>query len=220
MKLYKPLFERGPPIFVIAGYATVVFFTIVWIAASIIDGRWIFGDDLSHMGTCQVANAEIIFNYGCVITGVFGCSFGYGMAKYNTGWRFLSGCFTFLSPIFLMGVGAINENYGFPHQLVTGLFAAFAIGAFVTSLPTDFMQNRPYSIFTVLLLAIMGGSMLAFEKFGIYEAIVVICILVWIALQSYKYSKVFGKVDYVDPVREKFPDVELVDSPFKKILRK
>lgn len=210
----------GPPAFVLAGFGTVALFISVWIAASALDGRWILGDTLSSMGTCRVEEAEMVFNYGCVLTGVLGCIFGHGIMKYNKGWLFLSGVFTFIAPIFLMGVGAINESYGDTHMTIAGLFGAFSLFAMLFSLPGDFREHKKYFNCTLTILIALGIGWIFIKGFGFFEVFSVLMINLWILLQSKKYLDLIGPISYVDPIYEKFGEIKVSDSFVKRLLRK
>lgn len=199
--------EIIPP-FVMAGFITSALFTAVWCVAAAIDGKWIFGwNALSDMGVSVNPASRVIFNYGCVLTGVCGSIFGYGMAKHERGWMFITGVLTMIGPIFLMGVGAIPESLEAPHMVCAGSFGAFGVAAMFTSMIGDWVRGRKdFAAISLVLLAICGLSQLR-QVFGFYEAICIICILVWVFVQSFKYYKLIGRVEVDDPLKKAFEDI-------------
>ena len=196
------------PPFVMAGFTTSIFFAVIWILAAAIDGKWVFGwNALSDMGVSMNPASRVIFNYGCVLTGVFGSVFGYGMAKHERGWLFITGVLTMIGPLFLMGVGAIPESLETPHITCASLFGAFAAVAMITSAVGDWTRGmKYYTLSAVILLIICGLSQLT-GIFGFYEAVCIICILIWVYIQAHKYYKLIGLIEIDDPLNKIFDDL-------------
>lgn len=188
-----------PPIFVIAGFTTTILFAVVWIVASAINGEWIFGLNMvSDLGVSPEPAAQILFNYGCVLTGVAGGIFGFGLITEERGALFASGIFTMIGVFFLMGVGAIPESLGTPHSFCAAAFGGFSVLAMICSAIGDWRADRKYyALSSIVLLLVTVAFAIAYNKeFPMFEAVSIICILVWVFVQAYKYFKIFGFVEY------------------------
>jgi len=200
-------FKKALPPFVLAGFTVTILYSAVWIVAAALDGKWIFGiNALSDLGACNTPASVILFNYGCVLTGFSGCWFGYGIMKYEKGPLYLAGLFTCIGTLFLMGVGAIPETFGTPHMFCAATFGLMAVLAMISSSIGDFLKGRwQYalsSVILVLIVIIVSVSMsMMGQRFGLYEAIDIICVLIWVGIQSYKYYKIIGFIELPDPIK-------------------
>lgn len=216
----QPIVKKVLPVFIMGGFGVPILFTIVWITAAAFDGTWIFGwNALSDMGASKSQASQIIFNYGCVLTGVCGCIFGYGVMKYETKWLAVTGLITMVGCIFLMGVGAIPETFGTPHLVCAGLFGGFSVVAMATSAYGDWRHGRKIYTGISLLMLVICGVIFAFEQsqFGIWEAICIICILVWVGSQAIKYYQLIGLVEIEDQIAFVFEQANEIPSAKKKL---
>lgn len=204
------------PGFIKAGFGVSITFTIVWILAAALNGQWIFGwNALSDLGVCKTEASVIIFNYGCVLTGLCGCFFGYGILRHEKNWLFLMGLLTMVGCVFLMGVGAIPEDHLTPHCFCAGMFGAMCVVAMAMSAAGDYANGRYW--YSIIALVLLGTcAIVQSTGFGFFEAVSIICILVWVATQAYKYYKIIGAVPNEDPLAELFENSRLHNKLTKK----
>lgn len=196
------------PTFIVAGFTVTCLFTFCWVLAAVIDGRWVFGTNaLSDLGVGMSEAARIIFNYGCVLTGVAGCIFGYGLMMHERGWLAVTGVVTMIGCIFLMGVGAVPESYQWPHMVCAGTFAGMSLIAMLTSGIGDYKKGRKkYAIFEIVLAIACVALAVIPGLFGYFEPLAIAGVLIWVFVQSYKYYTIIGVVDYVDPLGRFFEE--------------
>jgi hypothetical membrane protein len=153
---------------IIAGLLAII---SIFAAASLDPNFTWFANYVSDLG---IGSQMIIFNYGLIISGIFGIAFAFGIHE-GLKSRF-SWCLTLLASVSLIGVGAFPES----HQWHFAISAAFF---FFVSLAEIFVGRKFYEKNgAVGLLSIMAGivslfTLLIFNPF--YEVIAVFIAMIW-----------------------------------------
>lgn len=193
---------RIPSIFILAGFLTLIVFLIVMIAAVSLDGNWRFGQDtLSSLGGHSTnPDASSVFNYGCVLIGLLGFVFGWGLMSRENNWLYLSGLLTMLCSISLMGVGALPDSYNAPHEVMAKLFGFLSALAMIVAAIGDWFNGRRIYAAIPIVLLLVCAFMLVQKEYGLFEVVSVTCILAWMVSQSIKYLTIDGLKEYDNPL--------------------
>lgn len=153
---------------IIAGLLAII---SIFAAASLDSNFAWFTNYVSDLGT---GSQMIIFNYGLIISGIFGIAFAFGIhegLKSRFSWYL-----TLLASVSLMGVGAFPESHPWHFAISAAFF-------FFISLAEIFVGRKFYEKNgAVGLLSIMAGIVslfiiLMFNPF--YEAIAVFIAMIW-----------------------------------------
>lgn len=177
----------GPKFFIYLTVIMPIFFSIMWILSASIDGKWTFGvNSLSDMGISENAVSAFLFNFGCIITGLFGSFIGFGMFAYGKRTIKYAGILYTISMIFLafVGVFTLPQTMHFVVASSYGIF--FALAAAVTT-PSDWKVSW-YLYFDIVFIVI-GLIMVSTQPFPVWEAVMVIAAMVWTVVFGYKMSK-------------------------------
>lgn len=182
--------ECRVPYYVISGFACSIIFIVLWIVSAAVSGTWQFGhNSLSDLGVCGVSVSEVLFNYGCVLTGFLGILMGFGIFSNETGWMRLCGIATLVSGTILTLIGVINESYGI-HMIISGAYGVSAAICMALSGFGDFAAGRRRYMLVSLVLLLICGAMNVTQNFETFEAVAISCILTWILVQSWKYYRI------------------------------
>lgn len=169
----------------LSGCLVSVVFTLSWVISAAIWGHWVLGtNSLSDIGVCGIPAAEIIFNYGCVLTGLLCLPLGVSLLDDRNRMFRLSGITSIICGFACFGIGVINEDYGNIHMIVAGIYGGSAAATIALTGAGDFTEGKKiFTLLAAILLIICGVSSLTCP-FGVYEPIAVTCILVWTFIQS------------------------------------
>ena len=171
----------------ICGLLSSVVFLALWIAAAIFDPDWALGKlSLSDLGSCGIASAEICFNMGCALSGVFGIIFAVGIIGRKDMFRTV-GILAMCCSILVISIGIIDLGYGAPHRYVATIYGLFATASMIASICTDWKIGMKHiSIFTLAMLLLCAVMMLT-QTFEIFEPIAISCVMIWTASQAIKF---------------------------------
>ena len=167
------------------GCLSSIIFTLSWVISAMLWGNWTLGSNsLSDIGVCGVVSAEMVFNAGCMITGVLVLFLALALIIDDNIWFRMSGIAAMISGFACFAIGIINENYGDIHMTVAGIYGGFAAATIALSGAGDFIEERrPFTLLAAVLLLICALSS-RIHPFGVFEPIAVSCILIWTFIQS------------------------------------
>lgn len=173
-----------------SGIISAAIFMTLWVIAAITAPNWHLGElSLSDLGVCGNNVAEISFNMGCALAGLFGVMFGIYVLN-TSGYLRVTGVAMILSSIALTGVGVVNLNYGPMHAAVALTYAGFGAVSMIFSIIGDIKEGRKkYAIVTCVLILIIIIMQLT-QTFYVYEPIDVTCFCIWAGVQSFKYVNI------------------------------
>lgn len=181
---------RVPPLRTTAYLAFImpVFFSLMWIMSATIDGKWAFGvNSLSDMGISENAVSAFLFNFGCIMTGIFGSMIGFGMYTYGKKTVSVGGLFYIISMIFLALVGVFTLNIFPMHFTVASTFGVMFAVSVVTISVSDWKLSW-YFYFDIIFM-VAGTIVIVTQPFAVWEAIAVIGAMVWTVIIGYKMMK-------------------------------
>lgn len=169
------------------GLVGIIIFSICWICAVILDGTWIFGENMvSDLGVSDT-DAKYFFNYGCIAAGIIIYVYGILTAYFNKS-TLDRVCYILIAiaGMFLIGVGTFTEDLGWPHNLCAySLFIAVFISAILRIILDFINRDRVFAAVTAVLI-ISTIIVAATQTFPFLEAFAIIIILIWITLVCLK----------------------------------
>ena len=164
-----------------------IFFSIMWILSASIDGKWAFGvNSLSDMGISENAISAFLFNFGCIVTGLFGSFIGFGMFAYGKRTMKYAGILYIISMIFLAFVGVFTLPQRM-HYIVASSYGIFFALSVVVATPSDWKLSW-YLYFDIIFI-IFGLIIVGTQTFPVWEAVMVIAAMVWTVVLGYKMFK-------------------------------
>lgn len=164
-------------------------FGIMWLAAAMTDGQWVFGQNtLSTLGISENAVAAAIFNSACVISGILGILFGIFRYEYENKPNRIGSIALIIGMFLLALVGTVTkaQDTHTIHVIIATCFGAFWFIAMLLSVAGD-KRYRWIRISTVILI-IFCAVMIMTQKKAMWEAWIIIAGNVWIVLQGVKYT--------------------------------
>lgn len=171
----------------VIGLIGIIIFSICWICAVILDGTWVFGENMvSDLGVSDT-DAKYFFNYGCIAAGIIIYVYGILTAYFNKS-TLDRICYVLIAiaGMFLIGVGTFTEDLGWPHNLCAySLFIAVFISAILRIILDLINRDRVFAIVTTVLI-ISTIIVAATQTFPFLEAFAIIIILIWITLVCLK----------------------------------
>ncbi len=169
------------------GLVGIIIFSICWICAVILDGTWVFGENMvSDLGVSDT-DAKYFFNYGCIAAGIIIYVYGILTAYFNKS-TLDRVCYVLIAiaGMFLIGVGTFTEDLGWPHNLCAySLFIAVFISAILKIILDFINRDRVFAAVTAVLI-ISTIIVAATQTFPFLEAFAIIIILIWITLVCLK----------------------------------
>lgn len=169
------------------GLVGIIIFSICWICAVILDGTWVFGENMvSDLGVSDT-DAKYFFNYGCIVAGIIIYVYGILTAYFNKS-TLDRICYVLIAiaGMFLIGVGTFTEDLGWPHNLCAySLFIAVFISAILRIILDFINRDRVFAAVTAVLI-ISTIIVAATQTFPFLEAFAIIIILIWITLVCLK----------------------------------
>ena len=169
----------------VSGCLSSVTFTLSWMISALLYGKWELGSDsLSSLGICGVASAEIVFNFGCAMTGFFVIFLALALLEDRNRWFRYSGITAFVCAIACLGIGSVNEGYGDMHNFLAAVYGLFAAATIALSGAGFYIEGKKYlTVLAAALLMISGISSLI-HPFGTFEPIGISSILIWTFVMS------------------------------------
>ncbi|MDI3541170.1 MAG: hypothetical protein PWQ62_84 [Candidatus Methanomethylophilaceae archaeon] len=175
------MFEH-PNVVAAIGIIGVCFFFIMWIAAVLIDGAWVFGEmTLSELGDPS-RPADAIFNAACIITGILMALFAYGMrAQEELPLLRWSMFLMMIAGIFLIGIGVFPIHIDVWHTFFSWAFFLTMLTAILISVPPNWHRGRRGKAMSIVSIAIVATAviLLTLTPIGLAEAMSVIFIMIW-----------------------------------------
>ena len=178
--------------YTVFGLLSPITFTALWIAAALLEPSWVLGNNsLSDLGICGNPSAEVCFNMGCMLAGMFALIFDLGLLR-KKGEFCAIGVIMFVGVIALAGVGVMNLNYGYAHQATATLYAICAYISMILSLIADIKGRKVfYWVVTAVLVFLCIGADIQFTFEG-FEPIGISCTLIWVTTQAIKFMREEG----------------------------
>lgn len=169
----------------ICGCLSSVTFTLSWVISALLFGEWELGtDSLSSLGICGVASAEILFNFGCSMTGFFVIFLSLALFEDRGRWFRYSGVTAFICAIACLGIGSVNEGYGGMHNFFAAVYGLFAAATIALSGAGFYVEGKKYLTIIAAALLIISGISSLIHPFGTFEPIGISSILIWTFLMS------------------------------------
>ncbi|MBQ7701195.1 MAG: DUF998 domain-containing protein [Candidatus Methanomethylophilaceae archaeon] len=170
----------------IAGILCVISFMALWIAAVVIDGNWVLGENtLSDLGVCGNDAAELCFNGGCAIAGLLAVIFALGLIEKKGVWRVCGACMA-IAGVMLIGVGIVSLHYNNAHFIDASTHGVFAAITMLLSLAGDWKEGNKKMVAITSVLVIACVIVTLTQKFEVYEPYAVVTVMVWALAQSIK----------------------------------
>lgn len=162
-------------------------FSLLWTAAALLDGAWVFGEmTLSELGDPS-RPADVVFNMSCVLAGVILGVFAYGMQRLQTGrWLSASMALLMLGSVFLIGVGLFPIHVDLLHTFFALAFFATMAAAILASAPGDWARGGRGRAMAAASTAMVLVPMLllVLTSLPLAEAWAVILIMAWAVMRS------------------------------------
>ena len=171
-------------VFAYLAFIMPAFFAVMWIVSATIDGKWAFGvNSLSDMGISENAVSAFLFNFGCIVTGLFGAIIGLGSFIYGRKTVRAGGALYIISMVFLSFVGVFTLHSSL-HEFVASSFGVFFALSIVTSSISDWKLSW-YFYFDVAFMVI-GIIIITTQVFEVWEPLLVIASMIWTLVIGYK----------------------------------
>ena len=166
-------------------------FTVLWISSALVDGEWRFGfNSLSEMGISDDTVGAFLFNFACIISGISGIIFGFGIFAYGKSVIRLGGALFTFSLLFLSLVGVFNLNFGDVHYFVASTFG-LVLGISFVFLSLKDWGHIVYLIVDVTFIAVCIIFTLD-TPFTVWEPTLIISSMVWIFFLGVKMYREEG----------------------------
>lgn len=160
-------------------------FTALWILAALVDGEWRFGfDSLSEMGISDDTVGAFLFNFACIISGISGIVFGFGIFAYGKSVIRLGGAMFTFSLLFLSLVGVFNLHFGDVHYFVASTFG-LVLGISFVFLSLKDWGHILYLVADVIFITVCIVFTLD-TPFEVWEPALIISSMVWIFVLGVK----------------------------------
>jgi Predicted membrane protein len=173
----------------VSGVLAVIVFFLMWFMAAAEDPAWIFGENmLSTLGVSVSGNAAIIFNIGCIVSGLLIMVSGMGVAILTKKEYSAAGVAIAFGGLFLVLVGLFPEDLETMHNIVAGSLFLFLIAGMLLMTVGDWKENRVFfGGLAMLFLAAILGAVLT-QELALAETIASILILVWFGFNAIKIT--------------------------------
>lgn len=174
--------------------ALVISFTVTWIAAVLIDGKWEFGVNMiSDLGV-SATNAHYVFGWGAIVTGVLAASTGYVMSSMR-GSLLDKAPFLLLvfAGVMLVLVGVFPEETAPHFPAAVSLFVAVWISMILLAV-RDLRAGERLCGSVNAALAALNVILIIAVPIALYEALGAIIFMLWALMLAYAVS--VGKEGY------------------------
>ena len=178
---------KVPPLRFFSYIALVMPFVFValWIASALVDGEWRFGyNSLSEMGISDDTVGAFLFNFACIISGISGIVFGFGIFAYGKSVIRLGGALFTISHLFLSLVGVFNLNFGDVHYFVASTFG-LVLGISYVFLSLKDWGHWLYLIVDIVFITVCVVFTVD-TPFTVWEPALIISAMVWIFIIGVK----------------------------------
>ena len=177
-----------------AGCIAAIVFTTCWIISAFLWDDWTLGaDSLSSIGASREFPSAIIFNFGCLLTGILIIFPGLYLIEHENDMCRYSGYAALLCSVPCAGMGIITEDYGIYHTITASLYSLFAVAFIATSAAGDYKEGK--KIYTMIAIIMLPFCLLLsfVEPFGTFEPVGASFILFWTFIQSALLLKMNSK---------------------------
>ena len=165
--------------------ALPVFFAVMWVSSASTDGLWRFGEEsLSRLGVSEDQVAAALFNGGCISAGTMGIILGLGTAANRKDFGFAAGIAYAAGMFFLVLVGVLPLTAGRIHYIVASFFGILMMISLILTAIND--HRRRMHPEAEILFIVISLVLIATQRFAMWEALLVIIVMVWTALQGVK----------------------------------
>jgi len=174
--------------------ALPAFFAVMWISSASTDGLWRFGEEsLSRLGVSEDPVAALLFNGGCISTGAMGIIVGLGNAAHKEDFGSLAGIAYAAGMFFLVLVGALPLTAGMIHYVVASIFGILMmISLILTAIHDHRRRMHPEA---EILFIVISLVLIATQRFAMWEALLVIIVMIWTVLQGIKMRVYSGTTE-------------------------
>ena len=173
----------------ISGVLAVIVFALLWFMSVTDDPSWIFGETmLSTLGVSTHGDAAILFNVGCIISGLLIMVSGMGIAILTKKEYSAAGVAIAFGGMFLTLVGLFPEDLETIHNLVAATMFLLFLVAIVLMTIGDWKEDRVFfGGLAMLFVAIILGSYLT-QELALTEALAAILLMLWFGFNSIKIT--------------------------------
>ena len=168
----------------ITGLLSVIVFVIPLAIAVKADKIWKLGHEtISHLATNGFPLAAIMFNMGCVLSGMFSFIFGMGLLTVNGPMSWAAIPFMIAS-LGIIAVGVIDRSYGLPHRVAAGIYFLSAVVSISLTAVACFLEDDVWAgVIGAVLLTTMV-LMCVTQRIQVFEPYLVFCNCTWTVLLS------------------------------------
>lgn len=179
----------------IFGLLMAVTFSLIWVIGAAADGNWVFGADMiSDLGVSETY-AHYVFGWGGIISGFFGfMCFLFMTRSSEEKYGKIAFSVMCLAAVMLMFVGIFNEHTPYHTPSAISLFILTWISMVILSF-RDFFRGSKFMAIVNAVPAVYIPVSLALMPMPLFEALGVICLLIWVAVlsvASYRRAKGYG----------------------------
>jgi len=173
----------------VSGVLMVMVFSLMWFMAATEDPSWIFGETmLSTLGVSVTGNAAILFNIGCIVSGLLMMVSGMGIAILTKKEYSAAGVAIAFAGLFLTLVGLFPEDLETMHNIVAGTMFLLIFIAMILMTIGDWKEDRAFfGGLAIMFMAAILGCYLT-QTLELTETIGAILILIWFGLNSVKIT--------------------------------
>ncbi len=159
--------------------------------AIFMDGYWTFDvNTLSDLGVSYDSTVANLFNYTCIIGGIFIAIYGCGKVFLKEDLDCVSGFLLAISGLLLIGIGIFTKDYDI-HVYLAMTYFMLASVALIVSMVSDSKHGRMVTAaISAILVVIVIASFPGFDMAGV-EVITTVAFCVWMIAQG--FSLVFSK---------------------------
>ena len=171
-------------VYPVAGLLSVIVFVIPLAIAVNVDREWKLGaETISHLATDGYPLAAIMFNLGCVLSGMFSFIFGIGLLTEDGPMSWAAAPFMIAS-LGIMAVGVIDRSYGKPHRIAAGIYFLSAVVSISLTAIACCLEDHIWAGVTGGVLLTSMVAMCTTQRIQVFEPYLVFCNCAWTVLLS------------------------------------
>lgn len=186
IRISERILQTPPRVYVLFfGLLMAITFATIWTAGALTDGKWVFGVNMiSDLGVSETI-AHYIFGWGCIITGFSG-SICFLLMSRCTDEKFGRIIFYVMSvaAVMLVFVGIFNEHTPYHTPPAVALFVLAWIAMIASTIRDFFVGDRLMCVVNGIFAVFVPIS-LALMPLPLFEAVAVICLLIWVPILSF-----------------------------------
>ena len=163
------------------GLFSVLFFSVCWILGIVIDGDWVWNEDvICRLGISESDFVANMYLVSCVTTGIGLMTCGFGVLRESP--RMLEKFVFFACIIFgcsMIGLGIIDMNDKVHHRIFSTAIMVFGIVAMASGTVEDVLQHRYLISIMTFIFGVIVLLILIIEPDAV-QTIAVAGMLVWL----------------------------------------